>query len=226
MQITGSLRNDQRKELVKALNKLEMPPKKRQILLRRMARNGIIAAAKRHQRQQTNPDGSAWPARKQGKQKMLRKLPQLLAIKEIPERQAVKIYLKGGKVANAIGVRHDQGEKTTKKASDYTRSSGQRTEKMTDKQAIELFKLGYQRWNGRRYVRAKKKDIPTLLNRAQAGLVIRKLRGEPSKRIWTIEIPSRVFLGISDDEFNKMMARELQGIHFGSNVKPNDIKGK
>ncbi|MEX5732992.1 phage virion morphogenesis protein [Providencia hangzhouensis] len=215
MQITGQLRDDQRKALLKEINKLALTDRKRQTLLKRMARNGVIAAAKRHQKKQENPDGTPWTPRKKGKQKMLRKLPTLLAIKEIPERQAVKIYLRGGRVANLIGLRHDQGETTTKKASDFRRDSNQRTKEVTAKQATELFKLGYQVWNGRRYVRAKKKAIPNLLNRAQAGLIIRKLKGEPSKQEWTIEIPSRVFLGLNDDEFNTMLARELQGIRFG-----------
>lgn len=226
MQITGGLRNDQRKALLKEINKLELTDRKRQVLLKRMARNGVIAAAKRHQKQQKNPDGSPWSPRKKGKQKMLRKLPKLLTIKEIPERQAVKIYLRGGKVTNLIGLRHDQGEKVTKNASDYKRDNNQRTKEVTAKQATELFKLGFQMWNGRRYVRAKKSAIPGLLNRAQAGLIIRKLKGEPSKQVWSIEIPSRVFLGLSDEEFNKMMARELRGIQYGGNVRASDIKGK
>lgn len=226
MQITGGIREDQRKALLKEINRLELGDKKRKVLLRRIARNGVIAAAKRHQRQQKNPDGSNWAPRKRGKQKMLRKLPKLLAVKEMPEREAVRIYLRGNRLTQAIGVRHDQGETVTKKASDYKRDSSQRTKQPTAKQVTELFKLGFKVWNGRRYVKAKKSAIPTLLNRAQAGLIIRELKGEPAKKEWSIDIPSRVFLGLSDAEFNQMIARELQGIHYGGNVRANDIKGK
>ena len=61
---------------------------------------------------------------------------------------------------------------------------------------------------------------------AQAGLLIKKLRGKPTKSTWTIDIPARVFLSVSDTEFNKILARQLQAIGFGWNVNAQDIKGK
>ncbi len=46
------------------------------------------------------------------------------------------------------------------------------------------------------------------------------------KTSWTVDLPARVFLGMNDDEFDKALARQLQAIGFGWNVKAQDIKGK
>lgn len=60
---------------------------------------------------------------------------------------------------------------------------------------------------------------------AQAGLVIRKLKGTPAKHTWTIDIPGRVFLGVSNDEFNQIIARQMQAIGFGWDVNAQNIRG-
>lgn len=80
---------------------MELPPQKRQRLIWRLAKYGVIAAAKRHVRNQESPDGQKWPGRKtKRKGKMLRNLPKLLHIREMPEIQAVRIYLQGGGYRN------------------------------------------------------------------------------------------------------------------------------
>lgn len=97
----GELNKAQLAALRKALAAMELPPKKRQRLLWRMAKYGVIAAAKRHVRNQESPEGSAWPGRKtRRKGKMLRNMPKLLHIREMPEIQAVRIYLQGGGYRN------------------------------------------------------------------------------------------------------------------------------
>lgn len=93
----GELNKKQLTELRKALASMELPPQKRQRLIWRLAKYGVIAAAKRHVRNQESPDGQKWPGRKtKRKGKMLRNLPKLLHIREMPEIQAVRIYLQGG----------------------------------------------------------------------------------------------------------------------------------
>ncbi|MEQ4640007.1 hypothetical protein ABN072_01850 [Providencia rettgeri] len=242
MKITGGLRNDQRKALVKALDQLEMPAKKRQRLLWRIAKLGVIAAAKRNQRNQTDPEGNAWPKRKRGKKKMLSGLVKVLHIREMPEIAAVRIYLKGGKYhsggkpisAGLIGAVHQEGASITvnggkiknEQKDSNNKNDGGTVPSATKSQAKRLKRLGYKRWNGRRYVSVPVKVIEATMTYNQAGLLIRKLRGKPAKKTWHVEIPSRVFLGMSDDDFNKVLARQLQGINFGWNVKAQDIKGK
>nr|WP_263440801.1 MULTISPECIES: phage virion morphogenesis protein [Klebsiella] len=223
----------QLKELRQALAAAELKPKQRQRLLWRIAKLGIINAARRHQRNQVTPDGQPWPKRKRGKGKMLRQLPRLLHVREMPEREAVRIYLKGGNYRNnsgpvsagLIGAVHQEGAAIPMSAEKMPRPD-QRGKPALMSQAKRLRALGYRVWKKGRYVKASSRQIMESMSMAQAGLLIKKLRGKPTKSTWTIDIPARVFLGVSDTEFNKILARQLQAIGFGWNVNAQDIKGK
>ncbi|NHB87184.1 hypothetical protein [Photorhabdus tasmaniensis] len=233
MKITGGLDKKQHKQLREALSKRDLQPKQRQRLLWRIAKLGIIKAAVRHQRNQADPNGNPWPKRKRGKKKMLRQLPKLMHVKELPEHQAVRIYFKGGHYKNGnkavaaglIGAVQQYGASFTMNASQAPRPD-QRGLTALPRQAKKLRKLGYKRWNGKRYVPVPSKIIIDTMSRAQAGLLIRKLSQKPAKTRWQIDIPARVFLGVSDDELNQILARQLQAIGFGWDVKAQDIKGK
>lgn len=223
----GGISRRQLSQLRAGLAKRDLKPRQRQRLLYRMAKQGIIAAAKRNQRNQTDPDGTSWAPRKRGNKKLLRGLPRLLAVREMPEREAVVIYLrgKGGMKMSAgvLGNIHTQGTSIKVRAEDRPRPA--QTGPATRKQAVRLRKLGYKRRDGEREVRASASWIKDNISQAQAGLLIRKLSGEPARKVWMIEIPARAFLGVSDEEFNKILARQLQAIDFGWNVKAQDIKG-
>lgn len=78
----------------------------------------------------------------------------------------------------------------------------------------------------RQYRAVGQKWICEHMNMAQAGLIIRKLEGKTPVDSWTIKIPSRSFLSITDDQLAASIARELQSIQYGSNVKKQDIKRK
>lgn len=233
MKIDGGLDKRQLKELRQALAAAELKPKQRQRLLWRIAKLGIINAARRHQRNQVTPDGQPWPKRKRGKGKMLRQLPRLLHVREMPEREAVRIYLKGGNYRNnsgpvsagLIGAVHQEGAAIPMSAEKMPRPD-QRGKPALMSQAKRLRALGYRVWKKGRYVKASSRQIMESMSMAQAGLLIKKLRGKPTKATWTIDIPARVFLGVSDTEFNKILARQLQAIGFGWNVNAQDIKGK
>ncbi|HHR3256079.1 TPA: phage virion morphogenesis protein [Klebsiella pneumoniae] len=233
MKIDGGLDKRQLKELRQALAAAELKPKQRQRLLWRIAKLGIINAARRHQRNQVTPDGQPWPKRKRGKGKMLRQLPRLLHVREMPEREAVRIYLKGGNYRNnsgpvsagLIGAVHQEGGAIPMSAEKMPRPD-QRGKPALMSQAKRLRALGYRVWKKGRYVKASSRQIMESMSMAQAGLLIKKLRGKPTKSTWTIDIPARVFLGVSDTEFNKILARQLQAIGFGWNVNAQDIKGK
>ncbi|WP_049057936.1 phage virion morphogenesis protein [Klebsiella aerogenes] len=233
MKIDGGLDKRQLKELRQALAAAELKPKQRQRLLWRIAKLGIINAARRHQRNQVTPDGQPWPKRKRGKGKMLRQLPRLLHVREMPEREAVRIYLKGGNYRNnsgpvsagLIGAVHQEGAAIPMSAEKMPRPD-QRGKPALMSQAKRLRALGYRVWKKGRYVKASSRQIMESMSMAQAGLLIKKLRGKPTKSSWTIDIPARVFLGVSDTEFNKILARQLQAIGFGWNVNAQDIKGK
>ncbi|GKX41637.1 hypothetical protein SOASR015_06710 [Pectobacterium carotovorum subsp. carotovorum] len=230
--IQGGLPQRQQRQLRAALASLELPPKKRQRLLWRIAKLGIIVAAKRNQRNQASPDGEPWAPRKRGKGKMLRQLPKLLHVREMPQIGAVRIYLQGGQYKNGqvpisaglIGAVH-QGGASFSMSADRAPRADQRNRLALPRQAKKLRALGYKMRKGNRYVKASSKYITDTLSMAQAGLLIKKLRGEPTKTTWQIDIPSRVFLGVSDDEFNKILARQLQAIGFGWDVNAQDSGG-
>lgn len=234
MKIEGGLDKRQLKQLRSALAAADLHPKQRQRLLWRIAKLGVIVAAKRHQRNQVTPDGQPWPKRKRGKGKMLRQLPKLLHVHEMPEIEAVRIYLKGGKYRNnagpvsagLIGAVHQKGAAIPMSAARMPRPN-QRGKPVLLRQAKRLRALGYQVYRGKRWVKATSRQImASNMSMAQAGLLIKKLRGTPSKSVWSIDIPARVFLGVSDTEFNTILARQLQAIGFGWKVKAQDIKGK
>ncbi|GKW23483.1 hypothetical protein PEC311524_10770 [Pectobacterium carotovorum subsp. carotovorum] len=228
----GGLPQRQLRQLRAVLASLELPPKKRQRLLWRIAKLGIIVAAKRNQRNQTSPDGEPWAPRKRGKGKMLRQLPKLLHVREMPQIDAVRIYLQGGQYKNGqvpvsaglIGAVH-QGGTSFSMSADRAPRPDQRNRPTLPRQAKKLRALGYKMRKGNRYVKASSKYIIDTLSMAQAGLLIKKLRGEPTKTTWKIDIPSRVFLGVSDDDFNKILARQLQAIGFGWDVNAQDSGG-
>ncbi|MBH2951945.1 hypothetical protein I5Q45_23125 [Serratia marcescens] len=232
MVIRGELDQRQLSQMRTALAAADLPAKKRQRLLWRIAKLGIIVAAKRHQREQTAPDGTPWAPRKRGKGKMLKGMPKLLSVNEMPEIQGVRIYLKGGNYRNGtkpiaaglVGAVQQDGAHITMKASQAPRKP-QANRPALPRQAKRLRALGYKIRQGKRWVKPSSKKIMETMSMAQAGLVIRKLRGTPSKRVWTIDLPGRAFLGVSNDEFNKILARQLQAIGFGWDVSAQDIRG-
>ncbi len=226
---TAQLR-DMRREIAK----LELPDKKRQRLIWRMAKYGVIPAAKRNVRNQQSPDGTPWQARKTRRRgKMLRNLPNLLHIREMPEIEAVRLYLQGGGYrsgdkavpAGTVGYAQQEGMKANVRARGKGRSvpAGKMA---TLAQAKRLRKLGYRVRRGKRWRKPPFKEITETMGYAQAGLLIRKLTGRAAKTVWTVDVPSRPFLGMGSDDFNKALARQLQAIGYGWDVNAQDIRGR
>ncbi|EOC1234965.1 phage virion morphogenesis protein [Cronobacter sakazakii] len=234
MFVGGELNKKQLAELRAALTSLELPPKKRQRLLWRLAKYGLIAAAKRNVRNQQSPDGEPWPGRQtKRKGKMLRNMPKLLHIREMPEIDAVRVYLQGGGYRNgetpvsagAVGYSQQNGMRARISRSSQPRQA-EPGKLATVAQAKKLRALGYQVKRGKRLKKPTYREITETMPYAQAGLLIRKLSGKAVKTSWTIDLPARAFLGMSDEEFNKALARQLQAIGFGWDVNAQDIKGK
>ncbi|HHS3623468.1 TPA: hypothetical protein ACSEXO_003695 [Proteus mirabilis] len=227
MSIQGQLNAEQLKKLREQLKALELPPKKRQRLLWRIAKYGVIVASKRAVKNQQTPDGEAWQGRHGNyKKKMLRKMPKLLKIREIPEKGVVRIYLGGGNYRNGnkpidagvVGYSQQNGmtaKISRKNAQDSNISQGAQDKKATPKQAKKLRALGYKVKKGKRWKKPALKEITENMLFFQAGALIRKLSGKSPQSSWEVDIPSRVFLGISDEDFIKSLERQLQGIGYG-----------
>lgn len=223
MIIKGQLNEKQFKEMQEALKDKELTPQKRQKFLVRMAKHGVIAAAKRNVKNQQSPDGSKWKSRQSNyKKKMLRNMPKLLHIKEMPETDSVRIYLQGGNYhsggkklsAGVVGLTQQNGMKATIRKRDV-QSKKSSDKPATKKQAKKLRDLGYQIKSGKRWKRPTVKHICENMDLGQAGLIIRTLSDKPPKNSWVIEVPARVFLGMSDGDYQKALARQLQAIGYG-----------
>ncbi len=235
--ISGRLNPQQLAEAQALLQSLELPPKKRQRLLWRIARHGVIAVSRRHQREQRAPDGTPWTPRKRGRGKMLRKLPRLMAVREMPGQDAVKVYFRNGNhttgrsriSAGAVGWVHHNGASFRVSADSFPNQS-QNGQTATRRQARRLRMLGFKVRQGGRWRRASMKYLLTL-PRAQAGLLINMLEsqviaGPPRRRArtWTITLPSRVFLGVNNAEFSQILVRQLNALGFGLDIDAQDIR--
>ncbi|MBI6436433.1 hypothetical protein JEO96_05755 [Proteus mirabilis] len=227
MSIQGQLNAEQLKSLRAKLKDLELPQKKRQRLLWRIAKYGVIVASKRNIRKQSNPDGEAWQGRHGNyRKKMLRNMPKMMHIREMPEKEMVRIYLSGGNYRNGnkqvdagvVGYSQQNGmtaKISRKSAQDSNISQGAQDKKATPKQAKKLRALGYKVKKGKRWKKPALKEITENMRFFQAGLLIRILSGKSPQSSWEVDIPSRVFLGISDEDFIKSLERQLQSIGYG-----------
>ncbi|HHJ1207751.1 TPA: hypothetical protein ACQFLO_003630, partial [Proteus mirabilis] len=146
-------------------------PKKRQRLLWRIAKYGVIVASKRAVKNQQTPDGEAWQGRHGNyKKKMLRKMPKMMHIREMPEKEMVRIYLSGGNYRNGnkpvdagiVGYSQQNGmtaKISRKNAQASNISQGAQDKKATPKQAKKLRALGYKVKKGKRWKKPALKEI-------------------------------------------------------------------
>lgn len=232
--IQGELNQEQFRQLQTALASLELPPPKRRRLLWRMAKYGVEAAAKRNVRNQQSPEGDKWAARQtRRKGKMLRNMPKLIRIREMPETESVRLYLAGGHYLNAKGklpagvvgyVQQNGMSVTINRKQVAGREQGDKPASL--RQAKRLRKAGYRVRRGKRWRKPGYKEIQEKLTARQAGLFIRKLEDKPVKTSWQIDLPARAFLGIGQEDFNKALARQLQAVGFGLDVNAQDIRGR
>ncbi|WP_172731780.1 hypothetical protein [Pluralibacter gergoviae] len=235
MIVGGELNKGQLAELRKTLARADLPKAKRQRLLWRLAKYGLIAAAKRNVRNQSSPDGEPWPGRKTRRRgKMLRNMPKLLHIREMPEIDAVRVYLQGGGYRNGetpvpagvVAYSQQNGMSVNISHRKIKRAKRDEEKLATPGQAKRLRALGYRVRKGDKWRKPKASEITESMRYDQAGVLIRKLSGKTVRDSWTIDLPAREFLGMSDEDFSQALVRQLQGIGFGWNVKAQDIRGR
>ncbi|WP_427192616.1 hypothetical protein [Serratia marcescens] len=229
MQVSVTLPAHQWKALQQELKAAELPPKKRQRLLWRILKLGVMVAARRHQRRQENAEGVKWPGRADGrKDKMMRELVKMMAVQELPASESARIYLKGAKKVppGVVGAVQSTGFTTQMSAERAANASRKRDDGATLRQAKRLFDLGYTVFPVSAPRKPSLTEIMESLSMQKAGAIIRSLEGRPPKSGWTITLPGREWLAVSDDEFNKILARQMQAINFGWKVRAQDVKGK
>ncbi|EFU6568953.1 hypothetical protein HT206_002471 [Salmonella enterica] len=242
LEIRGDLSGAQMRQIQNAIDSCDLTPTKRKRLLWRIARNGVIGATKANAKKQRTPDDRAWPERAKGHghRKMMRKLPGMLGVRQV-DNDTVKVVFSGGEPTRAAVIAYAQQHGATINMSRNQlkgNGKGQKSHPATKHQAKKLNALGFKapvmvtrgrkgkHTHRREYRQVAQKWITEHLNMAQAGLIIRKLEGKAPVDRWTIHLPARPFLGITDDQLAASIAREMRGIQYGQNVKKQDIKRK
>lgn len=242
LEVRGALSRVQMRQIKSAIARYDLTPAKRKRLLWRIAKNGVIGATKANAKKQHTPDDKAWPARAKGHghKKMIRKLPGMLGVRQV-DSDTIKVVFNGGKRTKAAVIAWAQQHGATIQMSRRQlkrNGENQKGHAATKYQAKKLTSLGFKApvmvqkgrqgkyTHERQYRAVSQKWICEHLNMAQAGLIIRKLEGKAPVDSWTITLPSRPFLGITDDQLAASIAREMRSIQYGSGIKKQDIKRK
>ncbi len=162
----------------------------------------LVDSAKRRIESQTNLSGSAFKKRKNktDKRKMLLGLKDRLVVSIYGDQAVIGFTNKG---AGAIAYKQQFGATQTFNNSSKSGNRTNTNQSATVRQATELIKLGFRIGNRKPTVKAITKKY-TL---SQAGFLVRKLRawhGIETRTTWTIKLPSRSFLGITDDDMQQI----------------------
>ncbi|MFA0813242.1 phage virion morphogenesis protein [Microbulbifer epialgicus] len=189
---------------------LKMPPAKQRQLGGTLARK-VRTYSRKRLREQKALDGNAWEKRKEshkkGRKKMLRGLSKRMSARGV--ELGGEVFFADGKTAE-IAHQHQYGEPeewTSQKANkvygqpDYQAPA-------TRYQARALKKEGYKvRLPGGRKKKPTIRWITENLSLGQAGLILRKLRDDPGKSRWVIELPERSFLGVTEREISELASK-------------------
>ncbi|HFV9291867.1 TPA: hypothetical protein ACIAIE_001678 [Serratia fonticola] len=215
--VTGGVNPAQWAMLRRTLAQHELPPAKRRRLLFRILRQGVMPAAKKHQRQQESAAGVKWPGRWKGrkKAKMIRKLPSMMAVQEL-NAESAKIYIRGNKRVSPGRVAAMQQEGVRANMTAAQAAAGQDgSAPATLRQAKKLLELGYVVNPVSKPRAPSVRDIRASMSMKKAGATIRRMENRRSKTSWTVTVPPREWLAVSDDEFNKILERQIQALNYG-----------
>ncbi|WP_299940128.1 hypothetical protein [uncultured Microbulbifer sp.] len=202
--LTGHLKLRQQLQLLK------LPPAKQRRIGGLLARK-VRTYSRKRLREEKGLDGKAWKERKHGhkggRKKMLRGLSKRTRAKSTGLGGLV--FFANSKTAQ-IAYQHQHGE-----PEEWT---GQKAEKVygqpdyeapaTRYQARALKKEGYKvRLPGGRKKKPTLRWITENLTLGQAGLILRKMRDDPGKSRWVIELPQRSFLGVTAWEVSELASK-------------------
>lgn len=223
-----SLDKNQMAEVRRTFKSLDLSPQKRRSLVMRIGRQ-VIVTARTNLRAQKTPDGRAWPPRRSRPGvKMLRKIGSALRVGMSPGGDGARVYFSGsintkkGAVKSRPGMvaRWQQDGvsmmfNARQIEKEHTADATERRKKpATTRQKRLLRGLG---------VKGKKLAD---LNFGRAGAIIRGIRRQKSKTSWRITIPSRLFLGITDEQAKAIIADQINKIAFGFTADKSQIRSK
>lgn len=219
----------QTKDILKAI---ALPPKKRAMLLKRVAKN-IASVSKSNITKQQTPDGQKWAKRKKGrvkrKAKMLLGLRSKIVVSGSSDENHAEVTLKKGNYrshAGVIGKMHSKGGSRVVNANKAHYKKAKQTG-CSRAQAKTLKALGYTIYARRMNPNAPrgKRKVPTVKfmvehfthEEVQGAFSALRAAGAipPSAKSWTIKTPSRRFLGADKEKTAKAWARAFQSMKYG-----------
>jgi phage virion morphogenesis protein len=189
------------KSALKQLNLLTLTPQKRRRIMRGAGRK-VRRDSKKRIREQKDLAGKTWQGRSNGrKSRILRKLGKNLLVHTNPNNAKITF---GNKKVGQIARAHQDGVTQTMTAMEAAQKYGTDSDdKMaTRSQARSLRAEGYKvrKNKGKGWKNPSLKWITENLYARQAGLILRTLRGNESKKKWAIALPQRSFLGQNKSE--------------------------
>ncbi|UUA73090.1 phage virion morphogenesis protein [Cellvibrio sp. QJXJ] len=187
----------------KRLKLLTLPPAKRK---RVMTQIGKRLHAETRRRLRTNKDVTGVPfapRKEKRKGRMFRKLGNAAYYKSTDAY--TEISFKG--LAGVIAKEHQEGQRVVYTAAQAEKDYGtpDYDEPATRKQAKSLRDAGFKIKRGKKWQAPSLMWITKNLKLGQAGLILKALRDEVSKKRWIIELPERAFLGASPNDINQLV---------------------
>lgn len=189
-------------DIKQRLQIMQLPANKRRQLMGGIGRE-IKRQSIRNLRARHDVHGNPWEPRKRGpKRKLLRHMNRQIAPNFVTPG-AVEVRFKG-----VVAKQQHDGYTKTMTAASAARESGNRAhyeEPATKKQAKALRDEGfkYRVKGSKKWRRPSLRWISQNMKQKQAGLVLKILRDEASKKSWVTTIPARPFLGMTETQINQ-----------------------
>ncbi len=177
----------------------------------------VRKASRKNIREQKDYLGQRFAARKKGRKKMLTGLGRKMSAFATSDKGVVTWR---NPVLGRIAKSQQEGINQTFDASKRTKQQGKKTanDNATIDQARSLKKEGYRRPSNGRLVVVTIKWIRENLTVAQAGYILRTMRGA-GKTTWELPLPARAFLGIDNNELNQIITRIFDNITTNARAK-------
>lgn len=197
------------------LTLLSLPSNKRVRILKTLGRVERAKARKRIRNQATVSGGKFAPRTGGKKTKMLKRMGRTL---EPFVKGANRLELKHkAALTGRIAALQQEGGTESMSASRMARIHGKPDYKApaTRSQAKALIAQGYKtkKAKGKGYRRATISEVTANLSQGKAGLILKVLRDKPSKNRWQIPVDARPFLGDSNENVQRELAKIIEQVN-------------
>ncbi|HHP0468873.1 virion morphogenesis protein [Vibrio harveyi] len=188
---------------------LALPPKKRFWILKTLGRWEIANVRRRIRAQKDINDKALEPRKGKKRGKVLKRMAKGLTPYV---RNANTLDLTwGNKLTGKIAARHHigQAQKVTAREMQKKYGSQDPKEPCTKSQARKLRELGLEtkRAKGKGTKKPSLRWIMENISKGKAGLMIRIMKEEPSKNVWSIPLAERQILGSKEREVNRQLIK-------------------